>query len=338
MWTEEKLNELLTTPSEALVEDMKKIKGDILVLGAGGKMGPTLCVLAKNAIRRAGIEKRVIAVSRGSDRIATQLMLDHGIEVIAMDLLDREALESLPDVENVIYMAGRKFGTDGGEWQTWAMNATLPAFVADKFKGSNVVVFSSGNIYPIVKLSSGGCTESDRVGPVGEYAMSCLARERAFEYAANTFGTKIFIYRLNFAVDLRYGVLFDLANKILKGEAISLSTPCFNFIWQGSANEIALRGLLHAESPARIMNVTGPETVSIKKAALELGRYLGREPIFEGEEGNDAYLNDASLAMETFGYPAVSAKTLIRWQAEYILDGGRTLDKPTHFEERRGSY
>jgi nucleoside-diphosphate-sugar epimerase len=301
-------------------------------------MGPTLCVLAKNAIRRAGIEKRVIAVSRGSDRIATQLMLDHGIEVIAMDLLDREALESLPNVENVIYMAGRKFGTDGSEWQTWAMNATLPAFVADKFKKSNVVVFSSGNIYPIVKLSSGGCTESDRVGPVGEYAMSCLARERAFEYAANTFGTKIFIYRLNFAVDLRYGVLFDLANKILKGEAISLSTPCFNFIWQGSANEIALRALLHVESPARIMNVTGPETVSIKKAALELGRYLGREPIFEGEEGNDAYLNDASLAMETFGYPAVSAKTLIRWQAEYILDGGRTLDKPTHFEERRGSY
>lgn len=338
MWTEEKLNELLTTPSEALVEDMKRIKGDILVLGAGGKMGPTLCVLAKNAIRRAGIEKRVIAVSRGSDRIATQLMLDHGIEVIAMDLLDREALEALPNVENVIYMAGRKFGTDGSEWQTWAMNATLPAFVADKFKGSNVVVFSSGNIYPIVKLSSGGCTESDRVGPVGEYAMSCLARERAFEYAANTFGTKIFIYRLNFAVDLRYGVLFDLANKILKGEAISLSTPCFNFIWQGSANEIALRALLHVESPARIMNVTGPETVSIKKAALELGRYLGREPIFEGEEGNDAYLNDASLAMETFGYPAVSAKTLIRWQAEYILDGGRTLDKPTHFEERRGSY
>ena len=338
MWTEEKLNELLTTPSEALVADMKKIEGDILVLGAGGKMGPTLCVLAKNAIRQAGVDKRVIAVSRGSDKIATQLMLDHGIEVIAMDLLDREKLESLPEVENVIYMAGRKFGTDGSEWQTWAMNATLPAFVADKFKKSRIVVFSSGNIYPIVKLANGGCKETDKVGPIGEYAMSCLARERAFEYAANTFGTKIFTYRLNFAVDLRYGVLFDVAQKILNGQPISLSTPCFNFIWQGSANEIALRGLLHAESPAKIMNVTGPETVSIKQAAIELGKYLGKEPIFEGEEGNDAYLNDASLAMETFGYPAVSAKTLIRWQAEYILDGGRTLDKPTHFEERKGSY
>ena len=338
MWNEEKLNELLTTPSDALVEDMKAIKGDIMVLGAGGKMGPTLCVLAKNAIKKAGINKRVIAVSRGSDKIATQLMLDHGVEVIAMDLLDKEKLYSLPDVQNVIYMAGKKFGTDGNEWQTWAMNSTLPAFVADKFKHSNIVVFSSGNIYPIVKLANGGCKETDRVAPIGEYAMSCLARERAFEYAANAFGTKVFIYRLNFAVDLRYGVLFDLASKIQRGEAINLTTPCFNFIWQGSANEIALRGLLHAEAPAKIMNITGPETVSIKKAALELGRHLGIEPIFEGEEGNDAYLNDASLAMETFGYPAVSAKTLIRWQAEYIMDGGRTLNKPTHFEERKGSY
>jgi nucleoside-diphosphate-sugar epimerase len=218
------------------------------------------------------------------------------------------------------------------------MNATLPAFAADKFKNSNIVVFSSGNIYPISSLADGGCRESDPVGPVGEYAMSCLARERAFEYAANTYGTKVFIYRLNFAVDLRYGVLFDVADKILKGEKISLSTPCFNFIWQGSANEIALRGLLHASSPAKVMNVTGPETVSIKKAAEELGKYLGKEPIFEGEAGNDAYLNDASLANEVFGYPEVGAKTLIRWQAEWLTDGGRTLGKPTHFEERGGKY
>lgn len=338
MWTEEKLNELLTTPSAALIEDMKKIKGDIMILGAGGKMGPTLCVLAKNAAKKAGVDKRIIAVSRGSDEIATKLMKDNGIEVIAMDLLDKEKLYSLPEVENVIYMAGKKFGTNGNEWQTWAMNSVLPAFVADKFKKSNIVVFSSGNIYPIVPVNGGGCSEKDRPLPNGEYAMSCLARERSFEYAAQTFGTKVFIYRLNFAVDLRYGVLFDVANKIMKGEPISLSTPCFNFIWQGSANEIALRGLLHATAPACVMNVTGPETVSIKKAAIELGQYLGKEPLFEGEEGDDAYLNDASLAMETFGYPSVSAKTLIRWQAEYILDGGRTLDKPTHFEERKGKY
>ncbi len=338
MWTEEKLDQLLTEPSDALVNDITKIKGDIMVLGAGGKMGPTLCVLAKNAIKKAGVDKKVYAVSRGSDPIATELMKSNDIEVIAMDLLDKEKLYSLPDVENIIYMAGLKFGTFGNEWKTWAMNSTLPAFVADKFKNSNIVVFSSGNIYPIVPLSSGGCTELDRPVPTGEYAMSCLARERSFEYAANTYGTKVFMYRLNFAVDLRYGVLFDCANKIINGEPISLTTPCFNFIWQGSANEIAIRGLLHADSPAVIMNVTGPETVSIKKASIELGKYLGKEPVFEGEEGKDAYLNDASLAMETFGYPAVSAKTLIRWQAEYILDGGRTLDKPTHFEERKGAY
>lgn len=338
MWTEEKLNEMLTAPSEALIADIRKIKGDIIVLGAGGKMGPTLCVLAKNACRAAGVDKKIYAVSRGSDSIATQLMKDHGIEVIAMDLLDKERLYALPEVENVIYMAGRKFGTNGNEWQTWAMNSILPAFVGDKFKNANIVVFSSGNIYPIVPLSQGGCKESDPVGPNGEYAMSCLARERAFEYAANTYGTKVFIYRLNFAVDLRYGVLFDVADKIMNGERISLATPAFNFIWQGSANEIAIRGLLHATSPACVMNVTGPETVSVKQAAIELGKYLGKVPLFEAEIGNDAYLNDASLAMETFGYPSVSASTLIRWQAEWILDGGRTLNKPTHFEERKGKY
>ncbi len=338
MWTEEKLNELLTTPSDKLVADIAKIKGDIMILGAGGKMGPTLCLLAKNAIKKAGIEKRVIAVSRFSDPIALDLLHSNDIETISCDLLDHDSLEALPEVENVIYMAGRKFGTDGQEYLTWAMNATLPAFVAYKFRKSNIVVFSSGNIYPIVPLSSGGCTEEDKVSPVGEYAMSCLARERAFEYAANQYGTNIFIYRLNFAVDLRYGVLFDCAKKIMDGTPISLSTPCFNFIWQGSANEIAIRGLLHAGVPAVKMNVTGPETVSIKAASIKLGKLLGKEPVFEGVEQGNAYLNNASRAMELFGYPEVSADTLIRWQAEYILDGGRTINKPTHFEERKGSY
>ena len=339
MWTEEKLNEMLTTPSEKLVEDVAKIKGDIMVLGAGGKMGPTLCLLAKNAIKKAGIEKRVIAVSRFSDPIALKLLHDNDIETISADLLDHDSLNALSEVENIIFMAGRKFGTDGGtEYLTWAMNSTLPAFVAYKFRKSNIVVFSSGNIYPIIPLAKGGCTEDDNVVPVGEYPMSVLARERAFEYAAQQYGTKVFIYRLNFAVDLRYGVLFDCAKKIMDGTPISLATPCFNFIWQGSANEIAIRGLLHCESPMKVMNVTGPETVSIKQASIKLGKYLGKEPVFEGEEGNTAYLANAGRAMETFGYPEVSAETLIRWQAEYILDGGRVIDKPTHFEERKGSY
>lgn len=338
MWTEEKLNRLLTTPTSALVEDIKKIKGDIMVLGAGGKMGYTLCVLAKNAIKEAGIDKRVIAVSRFSDEYAVNYLKEEGVEIIACDLLNKEQRDALPQVENIIYMAGRKFGTDGEEWKTWALNSTLPAFVAEKFKNSNIVVFSSGNIYPIVPLSTGGCTEEDKVGPIGEYPMSVLARERAFEYAANAYGTKVFMYRLNFAVDLRYGVLYDMANNIMNDTPIRVETPCLNCIWQGSANEYAIRGLLHASSPVCRMNITGPEVLSIRKTAIELGKYLGKEPEFEGTEGNDAYLNNAAKAMEIFGYPTVSARELIRWQAEWILDGGRGLGKPTHFEERKGSY
>ena len=337
-WTEERLNALLTAPSQALIEDMKRLDGDIMVLGAGGKMGPSLCVLAANAIRKAGIGKRVIAVSRGSDAEAAAWMSANGVEIVRADLLDAAALRALPDVPNVIFMAGRKFGTNGNEWQTWAMNSVLPALVTDRFRSANFVAFSSGNVFPLVPTGRGGCTEADRPDPVGEYAMSCLARERTFEYASQAYGTKVFLYRLNFAVDLRYGVVYDVAKRIMSGEPISLKTPVFNFIWQGSANEIALRGLLRAESPMRVMNVTGPETVSIRETARELGKYLGREPLFDGEEGTDAYISDAGAAMEEFGYPAVSAHTLIRWQAEWLLDGGRTLDKPTHFEERGGKY
>lgn len=338
IWTEEMLDTMLTTPSDALCEDMAKLNGDIMVLGAGGKMGPTLCVLAKRAMEKAGVDKKVYAVSRGSDPIAKAFMEANGIVTIAADLLDTEKLRALPDTENVIYMAGKKFGTDGNEWQTWAMNAALPAYTAEKFKNSRIVVFSSGNIYPMVPAYTGGCREEDALGPVGEYAMSCMARERVFEYAANTWGTKVFFYRLNYAVDLRYGVIYDIARQIQEDKPISLRTACFNCIWQGSANEIAIRGLLHVDSPACTMNVTGPEILSVKETALELGRYLGKEPKFEGEPGERALLNNSAKAMETFGYPAVSAKTLIRWQAEWLLDGGRTLDKPTHFETRDGKF
>lgn len=338
MWTEEKLNELLTTPSDALIEDVKRIKGDVMILGAGGKMGPTLALLIKNAIVKAGIDKRVIAVSRFSDPFAKKLLSDNKVEMISIDLLDIPSLYALPDVENVIYMAGRKFGTVGEEWKTWSMNATLPAFVADKFKKSNIVVFSTGNIYPIAPLSSGGCLEKDRAEPIGEYPMSCLARERAFEYAANAYGTKVFIYRLSFAVDLRYGVLYDIANKVKNSEPIYLGNSVFNCVWQGWANEIAVRALLHTSSPMNVMNVTGPEMYSTRKVAEKFGEYFGVEPVFDGKEENSAYIMDASKAFETFGYPSVSADTLIKWQAEWIKDDGRVLNKPTHFEERQGKY
>ena len=338
MWTEEKLNDLLTTPSDALVADVKKLSGDIMILGAGGKMGPTLAILAANAVKKAGINKRVIAVSRFSDPIAYKYLEENGVEIISCDLIDVEALNALPEVENVIYMAGRKFGTDGQEYLTWAMNATLPAFVAYKFRKSRIIVFSSGNIYPLQPLGSGGSLEEDRVAPIGEYAQSCLARERAFEYASKQYGTRVLIYRLNAAVDIRYGVFYDIAKNILDGKPVSVTNPGFNCIWQGSANEIAIRSLLHCESPARILNVTGPEFVSVRYAAKRLSAHLGREVTFVGNEENDAYISNAGKSFELFGYPTVSVETMLRWQAEYILAGCRTLNKPTHFEERKGSF
>lgn len=338
MWTEEKLDAMLTTPSDRLVADMAKVDGDLMVLGAGGKMGPTLCLLAQNAFRKAGKQSKVIAVSRFSDPIATKLLQDNGVELISADLLDVEKLHSLPVVENVIYMAGRKFGTNGSEALTWAMNATLPAFVAEHFKKSNIVVFSSGNIYGETPLTGGGNVEEDPLQPVGEYAMSCLARERAFEYGALAYGTKALLYRLNYSLDLRYGVLYDMADRILKGEPISLKFPCVNFIWQGDANEMALRCLLHTGNPIVRMNITGPETVSVRYAATRLGKLLGKEPIFAGEEGDSALLNNAGKAMTVFGYPSVSAETLIDWQAQWLLAGGRSLGKPTHFEETKGKF
>lgn len=337
MWNEESLDLKLSDPSIKLIEDMSKIDGDILILGAGGKMGPSLALLAKNAIKAANRTNKVIAVSRFTDPVVTKLMKDNQIETISVDLLKPGAFDLLPEVPNVIYMAGRKFGTDGQEAMTWAMNAWLPTLVAEKYKNSKIVVFSSGNIYPMMPVYS-GATENIKPAPLGDYAMSCLARERMFEYGSMEYGTEVFIYRLNYAVDLRYGVLHDLAVNIIEGNPISLATTCFNCIWQGDANEMALRGLLHAGNPVVKMNITGPETVSVRYAAIELGKLLNKEPIFEGQEAENAFLNNAGQAMETFGYPTVSFNTLIRWQAEWILDGGRSLGKPTHFEERKGNF
>lgn len=337
MWTEAKLDGLLTEPSSALVEDMQRISGDIMVLGAGGKMGPSLCLLAKKAVLRAGVQKRVIAVSRFSDQSTRGMLQSQGIETIDCDLQDNTQLTLLPETENILYMAGRKFGTNGNEWRTWGMNATLPAFVADKFRGGRMVVFSSGNIYPLTPLYA-PCPETQPARPIGEYATSCLARERAFEFASNRYGTRVLLFRLSFAVDLRYGVLHDIASSVLAGRPISVHTPVVNCIWQGSANEYALRALLLTESPARILNVTGPEIASVRTMAHRFGEIFGREPVFIGEEQPSAYLIDPSQAMSIFGYPAVSLHTLIQWQAAWLQSGGRTLDKPTHFEERGGVY
>ena len=342
MWTEEYLDKLLTTPTEALAEDMAKITGDIMVLGAGGKMGPSLCVLIKNACNLAGVDKKITAVSRFGDPFAVNLLKQHGIEIVSTDLLEPSAVANLPNAKNIIYMAGRKFGTHGQEHLTWAMNAWLPSLVAEKYKDSSIVVFSTGNVYPMNVPRDGGADETAKLGPIGEYAMSCLARERVFEYASHTYKTPICLFRLGYAVDLRYGVLYDIAKNIAAGEPVVITTPVFNCIWQGSANEIAIRCLTICESPANPLNVSGPETVSVKWAARELGKYLNKEPVIEvsaEDAANDrAYIFDTTKMASIFGYPSVSVKTLIQWQAEWLLSGGRVLDKPTHFEERGGKY
>ena len=267
-----------------------------------------------------------------------ELLRENGVEMISADLLAPGALDSLPDAENVIYMAGKKFGTDGNEYATWAMNTWLPSRVAERYQNSRIVVFSSGNLYPKVGVHSGGATEETRTEPVGEYCMSCQGRERMFEYAAKTYGTRVAVYRLNYAVDLRYGVLYDMAHNILEGKPISITTPSFNCIWQGDANEAALRLLGHASAEVFTLNVTGPETAGVQETAKKLGALLGREPIFTGEASDTAYLNNAGKMFRLFGYPTVPLETLIEWQAQWILDGGRALGKPTHFEERKGSY
>ena len=338
MWTETKLNELLAEPSERLVGDMKKIEGDITVVGAGGKMGPSLCLLAKNAINRAGSNSKIIAVSRFTDPIAVNLLRERGVETISADLLEPGVLEQLPDTPNVIYMAGRKFGTTGQEYLTWAMNAWLPARVAERYKNSRIVVFSTGNVYPQARIDSGGVTEDTPANPVGEYGMSCLGRERMFEYAARAFGTRVAMFRLNYAVDLRYGVLFDIAEKVNSGVPVSLGMPVFNCIWQGDANEIAIRSLLFANPEVFYINASGPETASVYTTAKKFAKLFGKEALFCGEPSETAGISNTGKMAALFGYPAIALETMIEWQAEWISSGGRSLGKPTHFEEKKGDY
>lgn len=338
MNTVAQLEDKLAEPSEALVKQLSSIDGDIVVLGVGGKMGPSLARLAANAVREGGLNKRVIGVSRFSSSETRQELESAGVETISCELLDDEALKALPQAANIIYMAGNKFGTTGREHFTWAMNAYLPGRVAEKYKDSRIVVFSSGNIYPFVPVSGGGTDESVAPEPVGEYAQSTLGRERVFEYHSHKYGTPMTMFRLNYAIDLRYGVLLELARAIREERAIDLTTGYANVIWQGDANTIALRSLSIASSPPAILNVTGPETMSVRWAAGKLAERLGKEAIFEGKESETALLNNASRSHQLFGYPSVSLLQMIDWTAEWVLQGGATWNKPTHFQERKGKF
>ncbi len=333
-----KFEQELLAPSAALLNDVRRINGDILLLGAGGKMGPSLALLAKEAMRKAGLPYRVIAVSRFSDERLRNELETAGVQTIAADLLNEAELAALPFAPNVIYLAGHKFGTTGKEPFTWAMNAYLPGRIAEKYQQARIVAFSTGNVLPFTPVSSGGLPEEATPAPLGEYGQSCLGRERIFQYFSALNQTPTLIYRLNYAVDFRYGVVLEVAKAVLEGRAIDLRTGNVNVIWQGDANEIAIRALLHCSTPAKLLNVTGPETLSVRWLAHQFGAIFGKEPAFINEEQPTALLSNAAECHRLFGYPSVSIKQIIEITATWMQKGGAISGKATHFQEREGKF
>ncbi len=335
----QEIETMMYTPSEALIEDVKKIDGDIMILGVSGKMGYNLAALLVNALREAGIKKKVYGVARFSGgKKDRQRFDDLGVETIVADFLEPQALDKLPQVENIIYMVGYKFGASGNEAYTWALNSYLPGKVAESFPNSKIVAFSTGTVYQLVDVRSTAPSEEVKPEPYGEYAQSCLGRERIFEYFSELNKTPTFIYRLNYAIDVRYGVLVELALAIKNREAIDLSMGHVNVIWQPDACEVAIRALNHTTVPANVVNVTGPETLSVRWLAETIGQEMGIKPIFTGQEEDTALLSNASKAHELFGYPQTSIREMIRYIVTWIENGGELDDKPTHFQEREGEF
>jgi nucleoside-diphosphate-sugar epimerase len=336
--TDAELDEALSAPTAAVVEALRAAPGDIIVLGAGGKMGPSLARMARRAADALGDRRRITAVSRFSDPSAARALRQAHVETISADLLDRAALEALPDAPNVIFMAGQKFGTSGAPAATWAMNVLAPAHAAERYHGARIVAFSTGNVYPLTAATGGGSRESDPVAPVGEYAQSCVGRERVLEFLSERGGGALTILRLNYANALRYGVLTDLALAIVDGTPIDLTMGYVNVLWQGDANAMTLRSLAHTSRPPTILNLAGGEHLSVRAAAEALGSRLGREPVFVGREAPDALLSDSSRAQSLFGPPQVGTPTLIDWTARWIAHGGATIGKPTRFQARDGAF
>lgn len=334
----EKIYQAMLAPSDALVNDITGIEGDIILLGVGGKMGPAMARLAKAAVNKAGINKKIIGISRFSETGLEAELNGLGIETISANLLNDAELQNLPTAKNVIYLAGQKFGTTGKESYTWAMNTYLPGRVAEKYRDSRIVAFSTGNVYPLSPVKNGGKTEEDPAAPLGEYAQSCLGRERMFQYFSSIYGTPLCIYRLNYANDVSYGVLLEIAKAVNEQREIDLRMGHVNVIWQGDANEIAIRALLHCSTPAKLLNVSGPETVPVRWLAAEFGKRLNKQPILVNEEQPDALLSNSSECFKLFGYPHVTLKQMIDLIAEWVVTGGKTLNKPTHFQEREGNF
>ncbi|MEJ2165054.1 MAG: NAD(P)-dependent oxidoreductase [Desulfobacterales bacterium] len=336
--TEEQLDEVMSLGSPNLVRMMKETAGDIIILGCAGKIGVQLAMAAVKAVAKAGGGNRVIGVARFSDESARTKLDANGVETIKCDLLERDWVAELPKVPNVIFMAGKKFGTGGAEDQTWAMNTVVPANVAQHFEGSRIVAFSTGNVYDLTPVCGAMPTEEDRPNPKGEYAQSTLGRERIFEYFSKLNKTPVCIIRLNYAIDLRYGVLRDIATQVYADQPIDLSTGHVNVIWQGDVINQSILCLEHCSSPANIINMTGPETASVRYIADQFARLFGKTAAFINEESPTALLSNASKAARLFGYPCVPLLQMIEWVANWIAIGGASLEKPTHFEVRDGKF
>lgn len=336
--SERELDEFLSRPSPQLLEEIHELAGGVLILGIGGKMGHTLGRMAKRALAEAGLRAPVIGASRFSDPAVARALENDGIETVTCDLTDRFAVDRLPDLPNVVFMAGRKFGSNGNEPLTWAVNAYAPGLVAARFAKSRILVFSTGNVYPFVPVASGGACESERPAPVGEYAQSCLGRERVFEHFSSALRAATVIARLNYAVELRYGVLVDIALAIWEGQPVDVSMSHVNVIWQGDACDMMLRAFPLAAAPAEVVNVTGPEVLSVRHAAERLSERLDRPLRLVGLESETALLANAGKAVDRLGRPAVDVDQMLDWIAEWVQLGGRTLGKPTHFAERGGQF
>ena len=329
------LDEHLSRPSPALIADLAALDGDILVLGAGGKLGPSLVSLALRAVER---KKRIIAVSRFTGDEPARALEAQGAAILRADITDEAALTALPEVPNVIFLVGSKFGSTGREAETWYTNAYLPGRVADRFRSSRIVALSTGNVYPFTPVASGGPTETSPVGPVGEYAMSCLGRERVFSRFAKTHGTSLALIRLNYAVEMRYGVLVDIGRNVLAGNPVDVTMSAVNVIWQGYANEVTLRALRHATPDPFVLNLTGPETLSVRQLAQRFGEVMGKEVQITGTEATSALLSNASKCMRLFGYPDVTPLQMIDWITGWLQADLPLLNKPTGFQKRDGKF
>jgi hypothetical protein len=334
----EHLETLLSEPTALVIETLSRLDGDMIFLGVGGKMGPTLARMAKRADEQSGKHRRIIGVSRFSNPAERAKLESWGIETIACDLLEADQLSRLPDVPNVIHMTGMKFGSTGNEARTWAMNVWLPGVVAQKYRRSRIVAFSTGNVYGLSPVKLGGPLEDDPLHPSGDYSLSAVGRERILQYFSAVQETQMAILRLNYANEMRYGVLVDIARKVHHGEAIDLTMGHLNALWQGDANAMSLSAFAHVASPPFVVNLAGPEVLSVRRVAEAFGQHLGKPPRFEGKEADDALLSNGQLGHRLFGYPRIGPHQMIDWIADWVNRGGPSLDKPTHFEVRDGKF